>query len=135
MEKIVGIIMTFIMGLVFIGIGKYFTEKDKKLKTKGIRTQAKVLEKKIGCSRRAYITVEYTGGEKIITKRIVTTRSLCNGYPFEAGEYTDIFYNRNKPKSFCFENDKRDTLRAIIFYCAGGMEIAVGFLSFFSGIN
>ena len=135
MEKIVGIIMTFIMGLVFIGIGKYFTEKDKRLKTKGIRTKAKVLEKKIGYSKRAYITVEYTGGEKIITKRIMTTRSLCKGYPFEVGEYTYIFYDRKKPKNFCFENDKRDTLRAIIFYFAGGMDIAAGFLSFFFRIN
>ena len=134
MEKIIAIIITFIMGLVFIAIGKYFAEKDKRLKTKGIRTSAKILEKKSG-SKRAYITVEYTGGEKIITKRIITTRSLCKGYPFEAGKYTDIFYDRKKPKSFCFENDKRDRLRAIVFFFAGGMEIAVGFLSLFSGIN
>lgn len=133
MEKIVAIIITFITGLIFMVIGKYFTEKDKKLKTKGIKTQAKILEKKIGLRNRAYITVEYTGGEKIITKRIITTRSLCKGYPFEAGEYTDIFYDENNPESFCFENDKRYTQRAIIFYCAGGLEIAVGFLSFFSG--
>ena len=135
MEEIIAVMPVFIMGLVFIAIGKYFSEKDKRLKTKGIRTKAKVLEKKIGYSKRAYITVEYTGGEKIITKRIMTTRSLCKGYPFEVGEYTDIFYDRKKPKNFCFENDKRDTLRAIILYCAGGMEIAVGFLSIFSGKN
>ena len=60
MEKTIGIVITIIIGLIFITIGVYFRKKDEKLKENGVKSQAKILEKKIGIRNRAYVTVEYT---------------------------------------------------------------------------
>ncbi|MCP1226211.1 hypothetical protein [Sebaldella sp. S0638] len=46
MEKIIGITFTMILGLVFLLIGRFFLVKDKKLKNKGGKSTAKIIEKK-----------------------------------------------------------------------------------------
>ncbi|ACZ08121.1 Uncharacterised protein [Sebaldella termitidis] len=131
MEKTIGIVITIIIGLIFITIGVYFRKKDEKLKENGVKSQAKILEKKIGIRNRAYVTVEYTVEYKVIIKRIVTARSIYKSYPFNEGEKTIIYYDKKDPKSFCFENDKRHIAISNIFFCAGGLEIIVAILSFF----
>ena len=131
MENVIGIILTFIMGVIFIAIGVFFRRKDRGLKEDGVKAQAKVLEKRIGLRNRAYITIEYAVEQKVIIKRIITARSICKSYPFNEGEKTIIYYNKKNPKSFCFENDKRYIAISNIFFCAGGIEIIVAILSFF----
>ncbi|MCP1226210.1 hypothetical protein [Sebaldella sp. S0638] len=54
---------------------------------------------------------------ELIRKKMVTSR---------------FFYDRDKPKSFCFENDVRYIVISIIFFFAGGMELLVVVLSFFN---
>ena len=131
MENVIGRILTFVMGLIFILIGVFFHKKNRELKENGIKAQAKILEKRIGMRNRTYITIEYTVEKKVIIKRIITARSIYKSYPFNEGEKTIIYYNRRNPKSFCFENDKRYISISNIFFCAGGLEIIVVILSFF----
>ncbi len=74
MEKIIGITFTMILGLVFLLIGRFFLIKDKKLKNKGSKSTAKIIEKKVGSRNRLYITLEYTADGELIRKKMVTSR-------------------------------------------------------------
>lgn len=131
MERIVGITCVFILGIIFIIAGKLFLMKDKKLKNNGIKTSAIVTEKKKGLNKGVSVKIEYTAGEEIITKKITTSRFL---FSYEKGDKINIFYNKDKPESFCFENDKRYiVIAAIFFYCAA-MEILAGVLGIFRGL-
>ena len=129
MEKIIGITFTMILGLVFLLIGRFFLVKDKKLKNKGGKSTAKIIEKKVGSRNRLYITLEYAADGELIRKKMVTSRFF---YVFNEGDEVNIFYDRDKPKSFCFENDVRYIVISIIFFFAGGMELLVVVLSFFN---
>lgn len=127
-EKIIGGIVTFILGLIFLVIGRYFIIKYKRLKTKGINTSGKILEKKIRSNKRLYITVKYTAEKEVIVKRIITSRFLLQ--TLNEGDEINIFYDPKKPASFCFEGDQRYIMRAVIFFCAGGLELMIALLSF-----
>ena len=129
MEKIIGITFTMILGLVFLLIGRFFLIKDKKLKNKGGKSTAKIIEKKVGSRNRLYITLEYAADGELIRKKMVTSRFF---YVFNEGDEVNIFYDRDKLKSFCFENDVRYIVISIIFFFAGGMELLVVVLSFFN---
>ena len=48
--------------------------------------------------------------------------------------YIGLFYNKNKPENFCFENDKRYIVRSGLFFFAGLMEILASIAAFFTWI-
>ena len=77
------------------------------------------------------LTVEYTADNKVIKKKITTSRFL---FSLEKGDEVTIFYNKNKPENFCFENDKRYIVRSGLFFFAGLMEILASIAAFFTWI-
>ncbi len=126
-----GMIGTLVLGLIFIAAGKIFFGKEKKLKVRGIKTTAKITEKKLGYNKKLLLTVEYKADNKLIKKKIVTSRFILS---LEKGDEISIFYNRTKPKKFCFENDTRYIVISCIFFSAGLMEIWISILVFFKWI-
>ena len=126
-----GMIGTLVLGLIFIAAGKNFFGKEKKLKVRGIKTTAKITEKKLGHNKKLSLTVEYKADNKLIKKKIVTSRFILS---LEKGDEISIFYNRTKPKKFCFENDTRYIVISCIFFSAGLMEIWISILVFFKWI-
>ncbi len=131
MEIIFGMTGTLFLGLAFIAAGKFFFEKEKKLKITGIKTTAKITEKKSGYRKSLLLTVEYTADNKLIKQKITTSRFLFSS---EKGDEITIFYNKNKPQNFCFENDRRYIIRSCIFFFAGLTEILVSIAAFFPWI-
>ena len=75
--------------------------------------------------------MEYTADNKLIKKKITTSRFL---FSLEKGDEVTIFYNKNKPENFCFENDKRYIVRSGLFFFAGLMEILASIAAFFTWI-
>ena len=131
MEIIFGMTGTLFLGLMFLAAGRFFLEKEKKLKITGIKTTAKITEKKLGHNKKLSLTVEYKADNKLIKKKIVTSRFILS---LEKGDEISIFYNRTKPKKFCFENDTRYIVISCIFFSAGLMEIWISILVFFKWI-
>ena len=131
MEIIFGMTGTLFLGLMFLAAGKFFFEKEKKLKITGIKTTAKITEKKSGYRKSLLLTVEYAADNKLIKKKITTSRFL---FSLEKGDEVTIFYNKNKPENFCFENDKRYIMRSGLFFFAGLMEILASIAAFFTWI-
>ena len=93
MEIIFGMTGTLFLGLMFLAAGRFFLEKEKKLKITGIKTTAKITEKKSGYRKSLLLTVEYTADNKLIKKKIVTSRFILS---LEKGDEISIFYKDEK---------------------------------------
>ena len=74
---------------------------------------------------------KFCNDNKLIKKKITTSRFL---FSLEKGDEVTIFYNKNKPENFCFENDKRYIMRSGLFFFAGLMEILASIAAFFTWI-
>ena len=128
MDKIIGMTGTMILGVIFLLLGRFFLFREKKIKAKGGKTTAKIVDRKVQNRQGWKFTLEYIVDGELIRKKIIVSKYQYN---FNKGDEVSIFYDENKPKKFCFENDTRYLVRAGLFFFVGGMEMLVGIIVLF----
>ena len=119
--KIIVIASCFLSGMTFLTVSIIGLRRDNYIKTKGIQTQAEIVEiKRNGGNRKP--VVEYRTPEGMMRIKSFYSGSSaffnCN-----VGDKVNIFYDENKPKSFRFENDKTGIFLWGLFFFIGITEI------------
>lgn len=100
---LLGVIMS-IIGILEIIIGLIFCAKEKKLKLRGIKTQAEII--KLEWLGRGYRpTVEYQTIEGTIEKKSKSSSSRIF-FPFNEGDIVNIYYDENKVGRYRFEGNR-----------------------------
>ena len=119
--KIVVIAAGFLSGVTFLTVSIIGFMRDNYIKTKGIQTQAEIVEiKRNGGNRKPVIEYQTPGG-------MMRAKSFYSGsgifFNCNVGDKVNIFYDEKKPKSFRFENNKTGVFLWGLFFFIGIMEI------------
>ena len=100
--------------------------RDNYIKTRGIQTEAEVVDIKISGSNYKPV-VEYMTSSGIIRANSIYSGSRAF-FNFNIGDRVNIFYDENKPKSFRFENNKLGTILWGVFILSGIMNMIFAFI-------
>ncbi len=103
-----------LLGYICVRYGSNEIAKDRSIKNTGISTQATSVELKWWRINRSRVfVVEYMTETGIIRANTTYPRITAVGQTYT------IFYDQNKPKNFCFENDKRTIYSGRFFIFLG----------------
>ena len=110
-------ISCFFSGIICLLVSILGFRRDRYIKTKGIFAQAEIVEIKRGGGKLKPVA-EYYNNDGII----ISAKSFYSGsgifFNYKVGDKKNIFYDKNKQKSFRFEDDKSGTiLWGILFFC------------------
>ena len=126
--KILLISLMLIIGLLELVVAIIFYIREKKFKTHGIKTEAKIIKlERIGRAYRP--TIEYqTVDGKIEVKKIMSSSKIF--YPFNEGDQVNIYYDKNDLKRYRFENNRIWNFLIMMLFAFGIVSFIWTFIIF-----